>query len=167
LRRYFLAVTLLLVVSLFVLSSVSCKSNSVTGTISADKPIIIVNEAVTLTCTYVSTQENIKGRGALEMSGPYPASSGPFTSWNQINAWNTLTSNVPVTFNQSLTQVGYYQFRWLCSGGGIDGAYTVVTVQVVDTVEVLPEGPPIGMSVMGLAAFGVFALVIRRKTKAR
>lgn len=166
-RSHILAVTLLLFAFLFAVGSVSGKnSNEVTGSLSTDKTIIVVNQAVTLTCTYTSTQGNIKGQGDLEMSGPYPTSSGPFTSWNQINTWNALTSGVPVTFSQPLTQVGYYQFRWLCTGGGVDGAYTVVTVQVVNNAEVLPEGSPIGMSVMGLVAIAVFALVVRRKKAA-
>jgi len=165
LRRPILAVTLLLFVFLYSFSVIIAQSsNVVTGYISADNSVIVANQAVTLTCIYTSTQTTT-GRGTLEMSGPYATSSGPFTSWTTIKTWSSLTSGVPVTFSQQLNQSGYYQFRWNCSARCVHSVYKVVTVQVVENFKHLPEGPAIGVSVMGLAAIAVFSLVVRRKTK--
>lgn len=139
---------------------VSAQTNYVSGSISADSTTVVVHGSVTLTCTYTSTL-NVQGSGSLEMSGPATSSTGPFKSWNEINSWDTVDSGVPVTYTQQLDTAGYYKIRWLCSGGGVDGAYTYVIIHVVNTT-VLPEAPPLAAIA---AAFAAGALCIAAAKK--
>lgn len=163
-RSYLLAVTLLLCSMLFFTTGIASakNNNQVTGSLSAENSIISIKQFATLTCTYNSTQ-GLPGKGTLEISGPSPTSAGPFNSWSQICEWDTLASGVPVTFNQQLNQTGYYQFRWLCTGGCVDGAYTVVTVQVVDIPEQLPEASSSLGLLVGFAALTVFVAKNHRR----
>jgi hypothetical protein len=76
-----------------------------------------------------------------------------------------LASGVPVTFDQTLNAPGYYKFRWLCSGGGVDGAYTEITIQVISTPEELPEASPVVVILACFAAVGAVGLVTTKKAK--
>jgi hypothetical protein len=97
------------------------------------------------------------------MGGPKPSPTDHF-SFSEICWWDTIDSGVPVTYAQQLDATGYYTFRWLCSGGGTDGAYTEVTVLVVDSPSILPEAPPILVLVMIFVAAGAF--IVRKKKTA-
>jgi hypothetical protein len=70
-----------------------------------------------------------------------------------------------VYFEKTLTEVGYYKFRWLCSGGGVDGAYTEVIVHVVSTPTELPDAPPVAAILACFAAVGAVGLVTTKKAK--
>ncbi len=137
----------------------------VSGSLNADQSQIVVHQSVTLTCTYI-TSLGVIGSGTLEISGPKSSPSGPWTVNTVIASWeDSLISGVPVEFTQQLDTSGYYRFRWLCSGGGVDGAFTYVTIQVLDAPTVLPEAPPLAAFALGFAALGLFVVVTKKRPK--
>ena len=164
---------LLAITMLFTMSMVSAQGNTVTGSISASSTTIVVHSTVTLTCTYTSSI-GVQGKGTLQLSNAGdPSDPDTFDTWTDIHYWDggtgskhspMLTSGVPVTFTKQIDTTGYYKFRWLCSGGSVDGAFTEVTVHVVDSIVVLPEAPPIAGLAIGFAAVGVFVVAAKKKT---
>jgi hypothetical protein len=171
LKRKIIAVLMLLAVAvLFTVDFASAAQ--VTGSINADHAVILTHQSVTLTCTYTTTL-GVQGKGTLQVSNAGdPSDPDTFDTWTDVHYWDggtgtkhsgMLTSGVPVTFTKQLDATGYYKFRWLCQGGGVDGAFTEVTVQVVDTTP-LPEAPPIAAFAVGFAAVGMFIYVAKRKT---
>jgi hypothetical protein len=160
----FLAILFLVIVAL-VTTVDFASAAEVAGSLNSNQVQIVVHQSVTLTCTY-TTSLGVPGSGTLEISGPKPSASGSWTVNTVIASWDdSLTSGVPVTFNQQLDTPGYYRFRWLCSGGGVDGAFTYVVVQVLDTPSVLPEAPPLAVFALGFAALGLFVVVSKKRTK--
>jgi hypothetical protein len=143
---------------------VNAQTNYVSGSISANTSTIVVHDSVTFTCTYTSTI-GVTGTGSLEMSAPASSASGPFKNNDEIYSWSTLSSGVPVTYTQQIDAAGYYRVRWLCSGGGVDGAYTLVIIHVLDAPSVLPEAPPLAVFALGFAALGLFVAVTKKRTK--
>lgn len=140
----------------------SAQGNYVSGSIAASTTTVVIHGSVTLTCTYTSSL-GIPGTGSLEMSGPASSASGPFKSWNEINSWDTVNSGVPVTYDQQFDSLGYYKIRWLCSGGGVDGAYTYVIIHVVD-MTVLPEAPPLAGIAAAFVAVALCIVMVKKKS---
>ena len=159
-----IAVLMLTTLALFI-SLDFASAAEVSGSLNADHVQIVTHQSVTLTCTYTTTLGMI-GSGTLEISGPKSSPSGSWIVNTVISSWDdSLTSGVPVTFTQQLDSPGYYRFRWLCSGGGVDGAFTYVTVQVLDTPTILPEAPPIAGLAIGFAAIGLFVVVAKKRNQ--
>jgi hypothetical protein len=167
--KVFTAFAVVAMISLFAIGLASAAQ--VTGSLTADNSIIVVHNTVTLTCTYTTTL-GVQGKGTLQLSNAGdPSDPDTFDTWTEIHYWDggtgtkhspMLTSGVPVTFPKVLDNPGYYKFRWLCSGGGVDGAFTEVTVQVVLIPPPLPEAPPIAGLAIGFAAVGLFVVVAKR-----
>jgi hypothetical protein len=162
-KRKVFAITLIIAMAaLFTIGVVNAAE--VSGSLSSDHPQIVVHQSVTLTCTYTTTL-GVLGSGTLEIAGPNPTSSGPWSPNTVISEWDdSLASGVPVTHTQTLDTTGFYRFRWLCSGGGVDGAFTYVIVQVVGLPPPLPEAPPVAGLAIGFAAVGLFAVVAKKKS---
>jgi hypothetical protein len=150
----------------------------VTGSITANRYTIVIHDTVTLTCTYTTTL-GVQGTGNLQMSSPGdPSDLSSYGPWTDLQFWDgststkhpelhspMLNSGVPVTFTKQIDETGYYKFRWLCKGGGVDGAFTEVDVQVVDTPVVLPEAPPLAVFALGFAAIGLFIVTTKKRSK--
>ncbi len=143
---------------------VNAQTNYVTGSISADTNTLLVHGSVIITCTYTSTT-SVQGSGSLWISGPASSSSGPFNSMSLVNSWDTISSGIPVDFTKQIDATGYYKFTWMCEGGGVNGAWTYVIVNVVDTPTVLPEAPPLAAFALGFAALGLFVVVTKKRPK--
>jgi hypothetical protein len=142
---------------------VNAQTNYVAGTISTNTDTIVVHDSVTITCTYTSTA-SVQGSGSLWISGPASSASDSFDEMSRIKSWSTLSSGVPVDFTRQLDATGYYKFTWMCEGGGVNGAWTYVIVNVVDTPTVLPEAPSLAVFALGFAALGLFVVVTKKRS---
>jgi hypothetical protein len=140
------------------------QTNYVPGSISADINTLLVHGSVIITCTYTSTA-SVQGSGSLWISGPASSASDSFDAMSRIKSWSTISSGVPVDFTKQLDATGYYKFTWMCEGGGVNGAWTYVIVNVVDTPTVLPEAPPLAAFALGFASLGLFVVVTKKRPK--